>query len=39
MQQLAAVLSPDQIQQMKARHRGHGVPAQTEPQPNPQAGL
>ena len=39
MQQLAAVLSPDQIQQMKARHHGHGVPAQTQPQPNPQAGL
>jgi periplasmic protein CpxP/Spy len=39
MQQLAAVLSPDQIQQMKARHHGRGVPAQTQPQPNPQAGL
>src|ERR1700733_3337251 len=39
MQQLAAVLSPDQIQQMKARHHGHGVPAQTETQPNPQPGL
>ena len=39
MQQLATVLSPDQIQQMKARHHGHGVPAQTEPQPTPQAGL
>jgi protein CpxP len=39
MQQLATVLSPDQIQQMKARHHGRGVPAQTQPQPNPQAGL
>jgi predicted outer membrane protein len=39
MQQLAAVLTPDQLQQMKSRHHGHGAPAQTQPQPNPQAGL
>jgi Spy/CpxP family protein refolding chaperone len=39
MQQLATVLTPDQLQQMKSRHHGHGVPAQTQPQPDPQAGL
>jgi periplasmic protein CpxP/Spy len=39
MQQLATVLSPDQLQQMNPRHHGHGVPPQTQPQPNPQAGL
>jgi protein CpxP len=38
-QQLAAILTPDQIQQLKSRHHGHGAPAQTPPQPNPQAGL
>jgi hypothetical protein len=39
MQQLATVLSPDQLQQMKSRHHGQSVPAQTQPQPNPQACL
>jgi periplasmic protein CpxP/Spy len=39
MQQLATVLSPDQLQQMKSRHHGHGAPTQAQPQPNPQAGL
>jgi hypothetical protein len=39
MQQLATVLTPDQLQQMKSRHHGHGAPAQAQPQPNPQAGL
>lgn len=39
MQQLATVLSPDQLQQMKSRHHGRGVSPQTQPQPNPQAGL
>lgn len=38
-QQLAAILSPDQLQQLKSRHHGHGTPAQTPLQPNPQAGL
>jgi protein CpxP len=38
-QQLATILTPDQIQQLKSRHHGHGVPAQTPPQTNPQAGL
>jgi protein CpxP len=43
MQQLATVLTPDQMQQMKSLHHGHGAPAQTppqsQPQTNPQAGL
>jgi periplasmic protein CpxP/Spy len=39
MQQFATVLSPDQLQQMKSRHHSRGIPAQTQPQPNPQAGL
>ena len=39
MQQLATVLSPDQLQQMRSRHHGHGVSPQTQPQPNPQASL
>jgi protein CpxP len=40
-QQLAAVLTPDQLQQLKSHHRGQGAPSQTQPQPqpNPQAGL
>jgi Spy/CpxP family protein refolding chaperone len=44
-QQLSTVLTPDQLQQMKAHH-GHGAPTQTQPltnpqtnPPNPQAGL
>ncbi len=37
MQQLATVLSPEQLQQMKSRHHGRGAP--TQPQPNPQAGI
>jgi Spy/CpxP family protein refolding chaperone len=37
MQQLATVLTPEQLQQMKSHHHGHSAPAQT--QPNPQAGL
>lgn len=39
MQQLATVLTPDQLQQMKSLHHGHGAPAQAQPQPNPQASL
>ena len=39
MQQLGTVLTSDQLQQMKSLRHGHGVPAQTQPQPNPQAGL
>jgi protein CpxP len=38
-QQLATILTPDQIQQLKSRHHDHGVPPQTQPQTNPQAGL
>lgn len=38
-QQLTAILTPDQIQQLKSRHHGHSSPAQTPPQTNPQAGL
>ena len=37
-QQLATILTPDQIQQLRSRHHGHGVPAQTSPQTNPPAG-
>jgi Spy/CpxP family protein refolding chaperone len=41
-QQLATILTPNQLQQMKARH--HGAPAQTSPQApppsaNPQSAL
>ncbi len=35
-QQLATILTSDQLQQMKARHN-HGAPAQTSPQEQPQA--
>jgi Spy/CpxP family protein refolding chaperone len=45
-QQLATILTPDQLQQVKSRHHNHGAPAQTKPltnpqtnPPNPQAGL
>lgn len=38
-QQLAAILTPDQMQQLKSRHHGHGAPAQTGSQTTPQAGL
>jgi periplasmic protein CpxP/Spy len=38
-QQFAAILTPDQMQQLKSRHHGHDTPAQTPPQTNPQAGL
>jgi periplasmic protein CpxP/Spy len=37
-QQLAAILTPDQLQQLRSRHHGHGAPGQTQPQTNPQAG-
>jgi periplasmic protein CpxP/Spy len=37
-QQLATILTPDQLQQMKSFRHGHNAPAQTTP-PNPQAGL
>jgi periplasmic protein CpxP/Spy len=37
-QQLATVLTPDQLQQMKAtHHHRHGAPGQTQPQGQPQA--
>jgi Spy/CpxP family protein refolding chaperone len=42
-QQLATVLTPDQLQQLKSRHRGQGTPTQappqTQPQPNPPSAL
>jgi Spy/CpxP family protein refolding chaperone len=44
-QQLATVLTPDQLQQIKSHHHGQGAPGQTQPeaqpqtQPNPQPGL
>lgn len=38
-QQLAAILTPDQMQQLKSRHHGHGTTAPVQPQANPQAGL
>jgi Spy/CpxP family protein refolding chaperone len=42
-QQLAAVLTPDQLQQLKSRHRGQDAPAQAPPQtqsqPNPPSAL
>jgi len=38
-QQLATILTPDQLQQMKSIRHGHGAPTQTLPLPNPQASL
>jgi Spy/CpxP family protein refolding chaperone len=40
-QQLATVLTPDQLQQLKAHHhrRGQESPDQAQPQPNPQSSL
>lgn len=38
-QQLAAILTPDQMQQLKSRHHGHGAAAQTPPPTNPQGGF
>ncbi len=38
-QQLATVLTPDQLQQMKSRHHGQGAPASTQPLPNPQSSF
>jgi periplasmic protein CpxP/Spy len=44
-QQLATVLTPEQLQQIESRHHGQGAPAPTQPQtqpqpqPNPQAGV
>jgi len=38
-QQLATILTPDQLQEMKSFHHGHGAPAQPQPAPNPQAGF
>lgn len=38
-QQLAAILTPSQMQQLKSRHHGHDTPAQTLPQTNPQSAL
>jgi protein CpxP len=38
-QQLAIVLTPDQLQQMKALHHGHGNQNQAQPSTTPPAGL
>ena len=38
-QQLATILTPDQLQQLKSRHHGESAPAQPQPQPNPQSTL
>ena len=38
-QQLAGILTPEQLQQIKSHHRGQGAPAQPQPQPNPQSAL
>jgi periplasmic protein CpxP/Spy len=42
-QQLATVLTPDQLQQIRSQHHNHGAPAQTSPpappQTNPQSSL
>ena len=44
-QQLATVLTPDQLQQVRSRHHGQDAPAQTQPgpqtqpQPSPQTGV
>jgi protein CpxP len=38
-QQLATILTPDQLQQMKALHHGHGLPDQAQPNTTPPAGL
>jgi periplasmic protein CpxP/Spy len=38
-EQLATVLTPDQLQQMKALRHSHGDPAQAQPRTNPPAGL
>ena len=39
-QQLATVLTPDQLEQMKSMHRHHhGAPGQGQPQAAPPAGL
>lgn len=38
-QQLATVLTPDQLQQLKSHHHGQSAPTQAQPQPNPQSSL
>ncbi|HMH13438.1 MAG TPA: hypothetical protein VK578_10040 [Edaphobacter sp.] len=38
-QQLATVLTPDQIQQMESLHHRHGSPAQAQPLPIPPSGF
>ncbi len=35
-QQLTAILTPEQLQQIKSHRRGQGAPAQTQPQTQPQ---
>jgi len=38
-QQLATVLTPEQLQQIRSHRKNHGAPAQTQPLTNPQSGL
>jgi protein CpxP len=38
-QQLATVLTPEQLQQIRAHRHNHGAPTQTQPLATPQAGL
>jgi septal ring factor EnvC (AmiA/AmiB activator) len=37
-QQLATILTPDQLQQLHSRRHGHATPTQTQRPANPQAG-
>ena len=37
--QLATILTPDQLQQLKVHHHDNGAPSQNQPQTNPQAGI
>jgi protein CpxP len=37
--QLATILTPDQLQQLRSRRHGHGAPNQPQPQSAPQAGF
>jgi protein CpxP len=38
-QQLATVLTPDQLQQLKSLRHGRSAPTQTQPPTNPQSGV
>jgi periplasmic protein CpxP/Spy len=38
-QQLATILTPDQMQQLRSHHHDHATPNQSQPQSGPQAGM